>query len=251
MNVGDYFEPTTEYIDFLYELDTVVGVPQREMQKSKEFNDLYVNNPIVKTLVETFDYAGSEDKKISLTNVKETNPIVQAYIFSDRCSFTHPELAYWDRLDENLIKKMAKNYYDNNRHFKYILYNYAFMLKRYDLEFAKCEVGLDETNKAFQSYVRGRNALEKILNNIGLSTTSTPIKQIYNQHLGLLTNSSNEETMQKFEAYRMMYLIQNFYLRKYLRDQKTGNEVSGRISLKKMRILQSTLANISTFNGKG
>ena len=39
--------------------------------------------------------------------------------------------------------------YDNNRHFKYVLLNYGFMLKRFDLKFAKSEVGLDEKNPVF------------------------------------------------------------------------------------------------------
>jgi DNA-binding ferritin-like protein (Dps family) len=255
LNIGDHFEPTAEYIDFLYELDTVIGVPQREMIESKEFSDMYLKNQIVKTLVENFDYAGSEDKSIVINSennsIQNLSPIVQSYIFSDRCSFTHPELAFWDRLDENLIKKMAKNYYDNNRHIKYILYNYAFMLKRFDLEFAQFEVGFEESNGVFQNLVKGRNALEKIMNNIGLSKSSTAAVNIYNQHLGLLTNSSTEETEQKFDAYRMLYLMQNYFVRKYLREVKIGNEEGKLMAQKKMRILQSTLANISTFNGKG
>lgn len=249
LNIVDHFEPSLDYIDFLYDLDCIVGAPLREMQKTIEFNKLYVDNPIIKTLVENFDYAGAEDVPVSFDNVKEQSPIVQAYIFSDRCSFSHPELAFWDKVDENLIKRMAKTYYDNNRHFKYILYYFGFLLKRFDLEFAKSEVGMDEKNQVFQAYLKGRDGLEKILNNIGLSTSSTPIVQIYNQHLGLLTTSSQEEANQKFEAYRMLYSLQNYYVRRYLKDLKMEKDTSE--NKKKFQIIQSALANISTFNGKG
>jgi hypothetical protein len=251
LSIGDHFEPTTEYMDFLFELDSVIGHPQREMQKSNEFNELYTNNPIVRTLAENFDYAGYEDAPISFDSIKDQSGIVESYVYSDRCSFTHPELAFWDRLDENLIKKMAKTYYDNNRHFKFILYTYAFMLKRSDLEFARSEVGLDQNNPVFINYMKGRNALEKILINIGLDTSSTNTTHIYNQHLGLLTLSSKEENNQKFDAYRMLFILQNYYLRKYLKFKKLDNEEISNSSLKKMKILQSALANISSFNGKG
>lgn len=48
-------------MDFLFELDNVIGVPQREMQKSKDYNDLYVNNQVIKTLVESFNFGGSRE----------------------------------------------------------------------------------------------------------------------------------------------------------------------------------------------
>ena len=31
-------------MDFLFELDNYIGVPNREMQKTQEFNNLYVKN---------------------------------------------------------------------------------------------------------------------------------------------------------------------------------------------------------------
>ena len=39
-----------------------------------------------------------------------------------------------------MILNIAKNYYSNNPHFKYILYMYGLMVKRFDLDFAKLEV---------------------------------------------------------------------------------------------------------------
>ena len=251
LNVGDHFEPSEGYLDFLFELDTILGVPQRELQKTPEFSDLYTKNPIIKTMVESFSYGGSKEIHIPFENMTQQKAITRAYVFSDRCSFTHPELAYWDRLDEQLIKKIAKYYYDNNRHFKYVLYNYAFMIKRFDIEFAKAEIGLDENNPALQAMTKGRNELVKILENVGLGANSTPIIQIYNQHLGLLTNSSAEETQQKFNAYRMVFTLQNYYVRKYLRDQQIGNHRDADEAKYKLQILQSALANISTYNGKG
>jgi hypothetical protein len=243
------FEPTQDYMDFLFELDNVVGVPQREMQRSKEFNDFYVKNNIIKVLCESFNYAGSREMSKPLENVKKQRAIVQAYINSDRCSFTHPELAYWDRLDESLIRNMSKFYYDNNPHFKLILYNYAFMCKRFDLDFAREEVGFKEDNSVYRRYVKGKKALEEILNHLGLGPDSDPMMAIWNQHLGLVSHSSYNESLSKFEAFRFLYLLQNHYVRKYVKDKNIG--VDAEPSLRKLRILQSALANISPFNGKG
>jgi hypothetical protein len=39
-----------------------------------------------------------------------------------------------------MILNIAKTYYSNNPHFKYILYMYGLMVKRFDLDFAKLEV---------------------------------------------------------------------------------------------------------------
>lgn len=49
-------------MDFLFELDEYVGAPLRNSYKSKEYNDLYVLNPIIKGVVESFSYSGSRDK---------------------------------------------------------------------------------------------------------------------------------------------------------------------------------------------
>lgn len=249
INQGQDFEPTQDYMDFLFELDNVVGVPQREMQKTEDFNNFYVKNIIVKNLVESFTFAGSREMGKPLEKVKKQRAIVQAYINSDRCSFTHPELAFWDRLNEEMIKKMAKYYYDDNKHFKYILYNYGFMIERYNLEFAKQEVGLNHKSNIFQSYERGKHALKNILNSFGLISSNNPLVESYNQHIGLLANSSEGETNQKFQAYKSIYILQNYYVRKFVKEKTTG--VDTQDSEKKMKILQSTLANISEFNGKG
>jgi hypothetical protein len=51
------------------EIDRIIGQPQREMQKTVEF-ELYVKNLIVKTLVETFNYLKLRELSKPLTNVK-------------------------------------------------------------------------------------------------------------------------------------------------------------------------------------
>lgn len=58
-------------MDFLFELDNYIGVPNREMQRSKEFNDFYVSNPIVKTMVDGFKFTGSRESLKPLVNVKD------------------------------------------------------------------------------------------------------------------------------------------------------------------------------------
>ena len=151
--------------------------------------------------------------------------------------------------DEEMIRKMSKYYYDNNRHFKYILYNYGFMISRFDLAFAQEELGYDKQNEIFKVILRGKEALEKILNNLGLSPNSPPMIETFNQHLGLISTSSSEERQQKLSAYRNLYKIQNYYARKLIKEKTIG--VDFQESEKKMKILQSTIANISPFNGKG
>lgn len=243
------FEPSQDYMDFLFELDNVVGVPQREMQRTKEFNDFYVGNNLIHALVESFNYGGSRELKKPFEFVKKQRAIVQAYINSDRCSLTHPELAFWDRLDDSLISKISKYYYEDNPHFKYILYNYAFMLKRFDLDFARDNLNIDENSQVFKNYKKGKNALAKILNHLGLSENCEPLEEIWNQHLGLVARSSYEEMMQKFQAFRLMYLLQNHHVKKYLKEKTIGIDSSE--TEKKIKILQSALANISSSNGKG
>lgn len=249
INKGDDFEPTQDYMDFLFDLDNIVGVPQREMQKTAAFNNFFVSNRMVKSLVDSYNYAGSREMGKPLENVKDSRAIVQAYIHSDRCSFTHPELCFWDQLDERMIRKMAQHYYDNNRHFKYILFNYGFMISRFDLEFAQEELGLDKNNEFYKNALKGKAALEKILNNLGLSSTSPPMTEMYNQHLGLVSNSSLEERNQKVQAYRNIFKIQNYFARKMMKEKTL--EIDYKNSEYKMRILQSALSNVSPFNGKG
>ena len=119
------------------------------MQKTKEYNDLYVKNQVIKTMVESFNFGGSREIAKPFESLKNQRAIVQAYCNSDRCSFTHPELAYWDRVPEDLINKIATYYYNNHPHMKYMLYMLALMVRRCDLDFAKQEVGLDATNPYF------------------------------------------------------------------------------------------------------
>jgi hypothetical protein len=123
------------------------------------------------------------------------------------------------------------------------------MLKRFDLEFASEELGFKDSNLIFKKYVKGKGALEDVLSHLGLGNTSDPMISLWNQHLGLLAYSSNREMNQKFEAFRFLYKLQNFYARKFIKEKNIGVEAS--CWEKKLRILQSALANISPFNGKG
>lgn len=99
--------------------------------------------------MESFNFAGSREIIRPFENLKGQRAIVQAYVNSDRCSYTHPELAFWDRIPEELSSKIAYYYYNNHPHIKYILYMYALMVRRCDLDFARQEVGLDSKNPAF------------------------------------------------------------------------------------------------------
>ena len=254
INLGEDFEPTPAYLNFLEELDAVVGIPQRQLQQTDEYNNLYVKNRIVKTLSDSFNFSGSRDLKKPLTKVKAQRAIPQAYINSDRCSFTHPELAFWDRLNENQIAEMATFYHDNNPHFKYMLYVYIYMIKRFDLEFAVCEVGMDAENEVFKSYVSGKKALERILNYIGLNIDTLPVQQMWKEHLGLQSTSTNKELEMKEKIFRNMVRFQNYQAKKYNREQILYQETEDQndnLSLKKMRMFQCILANITSFNGKG
>lgn len=249
INKGEHFEPSKEYMEFLFELDNIVGVPQRELQKTNDFNSFYVKNNIIRTLTESFNYAGSREKGKNLINVKNERAIVQAYINSDRCSFTHPELAYWDRVNNDMIRKMAKFYYENNPHFNYVLFMYAFMIKRFNLEFAKDEIGVDTDSISYKAYYEGKKSLEKILNFLGVGQDCIPLTEIWNQHLGISKESSIEESKQKENSMIMFVKIQNFFVKKYLKDEMIG--LNSEESLYKLRIMQSGLANISPSNGKG
>jgi hypothetical protein len=99
-----------------------------------------VKNNTVKTLVESFNFGGSRELSKPLLKLKSQRAIVQAYVNSDRCSFTHPELAFWDKVPDYMYSKLANYYYQNNPHVKYLLYVYALMIRRSDLEFATQEV---------------------------------------------------------------------------------------------------------------
>lgn len=249
INKGQYFVPSTEYMDFLFELDSVIGVPQRLMQNSDEWNQLFINNPIIKTLTEMYNYSGSKDKETPLERITNERAVVQAYINSDRCSYLHHELAYWDRVTNELNQKIIKYYYENNPHFKYVLSNYAFMLRRLDASIGIKELGIDTNNKYYNDYIQGRNSLERILNNLGMGPFSTPIQKIYNQHLGVLQDSKIEESNQKQEAFNNCYVLQNYQVKKYLKEKKIGIDFLE--TENKIKILQSALSNVSQFNGKG
>ena len=208
-----------------------------------------IKNPYIKTACDLFNFAGSRDLGKEIKEVKKSRAIIQAYINSDRCSFTHPELAYWDKVDENHMRKIFEYYYNNNPHFLYILYNYAFMVRRFNLEFAANYAGMDTNNKYFEVYQKGYNALNKILTRLGLGLDSYPINQIYSEHLGLSKDSSHDELKQKEAAYHYIYKLQNFQIGKYLDLKK--NNLDYNEAEYKVKLLQSILANISQFNGKG
>jgi hypothetical protein len=254
LNRGDDFIPTPDYINFLMEIDRIIGQPQREMQKTVEFNELYVKNPIVKTLVETFNYGGSRELSKPLTNVKNQRAIVQAYINSDRCSFTHPELAYWDKLSDNDIARMARFYYDNHPHFKYMIHMYAYMCRRFDLNLAVSEVGLDDNNITLQAYKNGKEALLRVLHYCGISEKSVPMDELWKQHLGIQGTSSEDEVIQKESLFKFMVRLQNYQVKEYLREQILMNETTNgnnESALRKLRTLQSALANLTSYTGKG
>jgi hypothetical protein len=160
------------------------------MYKTPSFNDFYTKNKLISKLVESYDYAGSRSKTKKFVTVKDERAIVQAYVNSDRCSFTHPELCFWDRVNESMILNIAKTYYSNNPHFKYILYMYGLMVKRFDLDFAKLELGVDQNNPFFIHMMEGKKALSKILSYLGLGPDSPPMSQIWKEHLGLFSLSS-------------------------------------------------------------
>ncbi len=132
------------------------------------------------------------------------------------------------------------------------------MMRVFDLQFAKEQLGFDNSHisthrddscSILSHYEKGKNALKDILNHFGMSNSSDPMIEIWNQHLGLLANSSMYEMRQKKEACRMLYLLQNHYVKTYLKEKTLGNDTSG--SIKRVKILQSALANVSQYNGKG
>lgn len=251
INSGEHFNPSNAYMDFLFELDSVIGVPQRSLRKSKEWNDLLVKNPKIKTLIDLYDYSGAKENLKPLEDVNEEKAVVQAYLYSDRCTNLHWELAYWDRVTDNLQKKIIYYYYNNNRHFKYVLYVYAFMLKRFDVEFAIQELGVDSQDKYVKDILKGKKALEGILDKLGLGVNSSPVISMYSQHLGLIDGSKLEEVDNKERSYKMMYMLQNYQVNKYLKEKKIGLDEDAEKSERKIKIIQSGLSNVSQFNGKG
>ncbi|CAK56127.1 unnamed protein product (macronuclear) [Paramecium tetraurelia] len=249
INYSDDFEPSYQYMDFLFELDNFVGVPQRAMQKTKEYNDLYLKNQVIKTMVESFNFGGSRETAKPFENLKNQRAIVQAYCNSDRCSFTHPELAYWDRVPEELVNKIATYYYNNHPHMKYLLYMYALMVRRCNLDFAKQEVGLDSSNPCYQAMEKGRAALIAILDQLGLGNHSTPMIAIWKQHLGCQLQSMEAETDQKFKTFMTLNKLQLYQAKKIVKHGIL--ETDGFSNQRKLRLLQSTLANMTSFAGKG
>ena len=251
LNTTEDFKPTSDYLDFLFDLDNVVGVPQREMQKSKEYNDLYIKNPIIKTCVDSFTFCGSRELGKEILSVKNTRAIVQAYINSDRLSYCHPELAFWDKVEPYFQKKITQYYYENNQHFIYLLYNYAFMIRRFDLDFAAENILLDEKNEYFKAYKSGYDSLKKILSSLGLGADWFPVGKIISEHLGLSNDSSNDEVLQKEKAYKYIYKLQSYQALKLLERKNNPDSGDYLENEYKLKQLQSALANISPFNGKG
>ena len=252
LNSSEFFEPSSEYLDFLQELDNTIGYEQRKLQKTKEFNDFYTKNPIIRTLVESFNYAGSRELSKPFTNVKNQRAIVQAYVNSDRNSFTHPELSFWDRISEKQIQQIAKYYYENNPHITYLLYNYMYMLVRFDLQFGQEYVGLDSNSKIMQLYKSGSEALRKICFDCGLNSNAYPIRKMLYQHVGLHSTSNETEYNRRFCYLRLMTQIQNFQVKKYNTEQVINEKSPEAVNtLRKVRYIQSMLANVTSFTGKG
>ena len=125
------------------------------------------------------------------------------------------------------------------------------MLKRFDLELSIQELGIDSENKYIKDLIKGKKALEDILNKLGLGVNSSPVISMYSQHLGLIDGSKIEEVENKERSYKMMYKLQNYQVNKYLKEKKIGLEEESKISERKIKILQSGLSNNSQFNGKG
>ena len=248
INMGSSFTPTTEYMDFLFDLDSTVGVPCRIMQKTSEYNDLYVKNNYIKTMVDLYDFAGSRELGKKLDKVKNCRAIVQAFINSDRCSYTHPELGFWNELTPEQIKNITKFYYDNNKHWKYILFNLGFMVKRYDLKISKNILGIDYNNNCFKAYEKGKKSLDKLLTNLGVGQDSTPIIEIYKQHLGLSKFCSMDELNQKEIIFKTIYKIQIDQIDRYLKEEDI---IKKQQYEKKIKLVLCILSNFSQFNGKG
>lgn len=58
-----------------------------------------------------------------------------------------------------MLAKMSKFYYENNPHFKYVLYMLGLLAMRYDLDFGIAELNLDKNNPYFLKVKEGRAAL--------------------------------------------------------------------------------------------
>ena len=48
-----------------------------------------------------------------------------------------------------MLQQIADYYYQNNPHFKYILYMFGLTAKRFDLDFASQELNMDTKNPYF------------------------------------------------------------------------------------------------------
>ena len=127
---------------------------------------------------------------------------------------------------------MAGYYYENNPHLKYILYMYGLMVRRFDLEFAKQEIGLDSNSVIFQHYLKGKEALTKILENLGLGPNSMPMVEIWKQHLGLHALSTEQEVKHKQKVLKSFNRLQIHFVRQQVKDQILSIENSN--SLRKM-----------------
>lgn len=72
---------------------------------------------------------------------------------------------------------------------------------------------------------------------------------MYNQHLGLLDSSRTNELNYKETAYKNVFKLQNYQVKKYLKFKNIDINTSEIET--KIKLLQSGLSNISQFNGKG
>ncbi|CAD8118163.1 unnamed protein product [Paramecium primaurelia] len=94
INYGDDFEPYYENMDFLFELGKlIIKTRQYNWSSLKSHSKDQVFN---KNIVEPFNFAVSHEIAKPFESRMNQQAIVQAYCNSDRCYFTHPELAYFD-----------------------------------------------------------------------------------------------------------------------------------------------------------
>jgi hypothetical protein len=121
-----------------------------------------------------------------------------------------------------------------------------------DLELAVSEAEMDKNNPTFEKYIKGKEALKRILNYCGINKTCVPMDELWKQHLGLGLTSSSEELLQKELLFKSMIKFQNYHAKEFLREQVLDGSLNNDSqSLRKLRFLQSALANITSFTGKG
>ena len=82
--------------------------------------------------------------------------------------------------------------------------------------------------------------------------------QMWKEHLGLQSTSTDKELIMKENCFRNLIRFQNYQVKKYVREQilnsESDNSKNGEgesASLRKLRTFQCILANITSFHGKG